>query len=163
MMQSVYGNTILPRDVNFSYVTVLFYIRITNLNWNIPWKKKSPFLFSRPRRKVLSSTTGSFHGRATLVLSSLILLFKTKGISFSVRDASSVNSDEESTLKRPVVGSPITSSKVVNARAVLQFEPDVFTGMKQVMLRIRYRGDIGYAFPTVKCSMIISVMELPGR
>ena len=65
---------------------------------------------------------------------------------FSVRDASSVNSDEESTLKRPVVGSPITSSKVVNARAVLQFEPDVFTGMKQVMLRIRYRGDIGYAF-----------------
>lgn len=82
---------------------------------------------------------------------------------FSVRDASSVNSDEESTLKRPVVGSPITSSKVVNARAVLQFEPDVFTGMKQVMLRIRYRGDIGYAFPTVKCSMIISVMELPGR
>lgn len=81
---------------------------------------------------------------------------------FSVRDASSVNSDEESTLKRPVVGSPITSSKVVNARAVLQFEPDVFTGMKQVMLRIRYRGDIGYAFPTVKCSMIISVMELLG-
>ena len=65
---------------------------------------------------------------------------------FSVRDASSVNSGEESTLKRPVVGSPITSSKVVNARAVLQFEPDIFTGMKQVMLRIRYQGDIGYAF-----------------
>ena len=62
-------------------------------------------------------------------------------------DVSSRNDDRgDGGLKRPVVGSPITSSKVVNARGVFHFSDSDFDGAKQLMLRIDYSGDIGYAF-----------------
>ena len=62
-------------------------------------------------------------------------------------DASSRNDDSrDGGLKRPVVGSPITSSKVVNARGIFHFSASDFDGAKQLMLRIDYSGDIGYAF-----------------
>ena len=59
---------------------------------------------------------------------------------------STVNKDGDGALKRPVVGSPLTSTKVVNARAVLKFAPETFADMKQLLLKVRYEGDVGYAF-----------------
>lgn len=59
-------------------------------------------------------------------------------------DASSAVSETE--LKRPVVGSPITSTKIVNARASLRFQPEDFSGLQQLLLKVDYVGDIGYAF-----------------
>ena len=62
-------------------------------------------------------------------------------------DKSSKNDDnDDGGLKRPVVGSPITSSKVVNARGIFHFKASDFEGAKQLMLKIDYTGDIGYAF-----------------
>jgi len=59
---------------------------------------------------------------------------------------STVNKDSDGALKRPVVGSPLTSTKVVNARAVLKFAPEIFADAKQVLLKVDYEGDVGYAF-----------------
>ena len=59
---------------------------------------------------------------------------------------STVNKDSDGALKRPVVGSPLTSTKVVNARAVLKFAPEIFADAKQVLLQVDYVGDVGYAF-----------------
>lgn len=61
-------------------------------------------------------------------------------------DASSKDKEGAGDLRRPVVGSPITSSKVVNARAKVHLTPEDFKGVKQTLLRIDYEGDIGYAF-----------------
>ena len=61
-------------------------------------------------------------------------------------DASSREKAGDGALKRPVIGSPITSTKVVNARARLSFTPGDFEGVKQVLVRVSYDGDIGYAF-----------------
>lgn len=61
-------------------------------------------------------------------------------------DCSSKNTDADGVLKRPVVGSPIASTKIVNVRKKLHFKEEDFLGMKQVLLRIDYEGDIGYAF-----------------
>lgn len=49
-------------------------------------------------------------------------------------------------LKRPVVGSPLTSSDVVNARAVVRVPSETFSGYKHLILQVKYQGDIGYAF-----------------
>jgi len=65
---------------------------------------------------------------------------------FSYKDTSSQNSEKDGVLKRPVVGSPISSMKVVNARGILSFDEEVFKDYKQVFLSISYEGDIGYAF-----------------
>ena len=69
-----------------------------------------------------------------------------KRIEIEYTDASTKNADREDSLKRPVVGSPITSTKVVNARATLKFEPKAFEGVRQLILNVDYIGDIGYAF-----------------
>ena len=69
-----------------------------------------------------------------------------KELPFAWKDVSTVNKDGDGALKRPVVGSPLTSTKVVNARAILKFPPKVFEDVKQVLLKIRYEGDVGYAF-----------------
>ena len=69
-----------------------------------------------------------------------------KELRFEWKDVSTVNKEGDGALKRPVVGSPLTSTKVVNARAVLQFAPEVFADVKQVLLKVRYEGDVGYAF-----------------
>ena len=61
-------------------------------------------------------------------------------------DVSSRNDDSDGGLKRPVVGSPITSSKVVNARGTFRFSENDFSGAKQLILKIDYKGDVGYAF-----------------
>lgn len=63
-----------------------------------------------------------------------------------IKDCSTVNSAEDSVLKRPVVGSPLTSRKVVNARAVIRLRPEDFEGAKRLIMKISYEGDVGYAF-----------------
>lgn len=63
-----------------------------------------------------------------------------------VRDCSTINSTEDSVLKRPVAGSPLTSRKVVNARALIRLRPEDFEGAKRLLLKISYEGDVGYAF-----------------
>ncbi len=61
-------------------------------------------------------------------------------------DMSSLPTGAEEVLKRPVVGSPVTSIRTVNARAVLNFNEKDFEGLKDLILGIDYRGDVGYAF-----------------
>lgn len=69
-----------------------------------------------------------------------------KEFQMQVRHCNTVNREGDGTLKRPVVGSPVLSAKVVNARAVLTFRPEDFEGLKQLLLKIEYEGDVGYAF-----------------
>lgn len=71
---------------------------------------------------------------------------EVKELPFTWKDVSTVNKEGDGALKRPVVGSPLTSTKVVNGRAVLQFDPKVFADVKQVLLKVCYEGDVGYAF-----------------
>lgn len=61
-------------------------------------------------------------------------------------DVSSKEKAGDGELRRPVVGSPITSTKVVNARAKIKLSNADFSCVKQLLLRVRYEGDIGYAF-----------------
>lgn len=77
---------------------------------------------------------------------SLTALGKSAVIRPEVKDCSTVNSVEDSVLKRPVVGSPLTSRKVVNARAVIRLQPEDFEGAKRLIMKISYEGDVGYAF-----------------
>ena len=56
------------------------------------------------------------------------------------------SSRKEVKLKRPVVGSPITSGTVVNARASIRLEEDGLAEYKNLLLKVDYEGDIGYAF-----------------
>lgn len=63
-----------------------------------------------------------------------------------IEDRSTVNDEKEQALKRPVVGSPVSSMKVINARAVLRFNPEDFEGLKRLLLKVDYEGDVGYAF-----------------
>jgi len=74
------------------------------------------------------------------------LTMPRKEIRIDVEDRSTVNKEGSGQLKRPVVGSPVTSSKVVNARAMIHVDPRSFEGVKQLLLRVNYVGDIGYAF-----------------
>ncbi|TAH72754.1 MAG: beta-galactosidase [Anaerolineaceae bacterium] len=67
-------------------------------------------------------------------------------VALSVEDKSTVNDENAGELKRPVVGSPITSTKVVNARAEIHIAPESFDNVKQLILQVDYIGDIGYAF-----------------
>lgn len=77
---------------------------------------------------------------------SLDKLGESRLIQPEVTDCSTVNSAEDSVLKRPVVGSPLTSRKVVNARALIRLRPEDFAGAKRLMMKIDYEGDVGYAF-----------------
>ena len=61
-------------------------------------------------------------------------------------DISSKPKEGDGELKRAVIGSPITSTKVVNAKALVRLHPEDFAGVKQVLARVRYEGDIGYAY-----------------
>lgn len=49
-------------------------------------------------------------------------------------------------IKRPVVGSPVSSLKIINAKAMINFNKTSFEDLKQFMLSVEYEGDIGYAF-----------------
>jgi len=69
-----------------------------------------------------------------------------KSFGYQAVDCSTKNSDKDGILKRPVVGSPISSTKIVNARMTLTFAPEDFEGLKQLMLNVEYEGDVGYAF-----------------
>lgn len=69
-----------------------------------------------------------------------------KEFGYTVKDCSTINSETDTQLKRPVVGSPISSSKVVNARAVINFVTEDFENIKQLLLKVEYDGDVGYAF-----------------
>ncbi len=61
-------------------------------------------------------------------------------------ECSSKNSEADGILKRPVVGSPISSTKIINARKIIKIDESDFDGLKQLLIRIHYEGDIGYAF-----------------
>lgn len=69
-----------------------------------------------------------------------------KMIRAEATDVSTKNKEGDGTLKRPVVGSPVSSTKVVNARAVITFAPEDFEDVKQLFVKISYEGDVGYAF-----------------
>ncbi len=56
------------------------------------------------------------------------------------------SSRKEVKLKRPVVGSPITSGTVVNARASVNLLEEGLADYKNLFLKVDYEGDIGYAF-----------------
>lgn len=71
---------------------------------------------------------------------------REKAIDFEFKDVSSKNSGNDGVLKRPVVGSPVSSTKIVNARATLKFKESDFEGLKQLIVKIEYDGDVGYAF-----------------
>lgn len=62
------------------------------------------------------------------------------------QDCSSVNSQSDGMLKRPVVGSPLTSTKIVNARAKIRIPKEAFEDVKRLILKVKYVGDVGYAF-----------------
>ena len=72
--------------------------------------------------------------------------YEEKKFQIEIEDRSTVNDKDEQKLKRPVVGSPVSSTKVVNARAVLRFTPEDFAGLKRLLLKVDYEGDVGYAF-----------------
>ncbi len=61
-------------------------------------------------------------------------------------DVSSKEKASNGELKRPVIGSPITSTKIVNARAKIKVKPESFENCKQILMKVDYMGDIGYAF-----------------
>ena len=61
-------------------------------------------------------------------------------------NASSRDKGGDGALRRPVIGSPVTSTKTVNARAKVQFGPEDFQGVRETLIRVQYTGDIGYAF-----------------
>ncbi len=67
-------------------------------------------------------------------------------VSLSWRDASARQKQSGGELKRPVLGSPITSSKIRNARAMIELGPESFINVKQVLVQVDYFGDIGYAY-----------------
>lgn len=69
-----------------------------------------------------------------------------KEFTFKWEDRSTVNKAGAGTLKRPVVGSPVSSTKIVNARSVITFTEEDFKDLKQLFLKVSYEGDIGYAF-----------------
>lgn len=71
---------------------------------------------------------------------------QSKKLDYTYEDKSTVNKEGDGTLKRPVVGSPVSSTKIVNARAVLKFSPEDFENVKQLLLKVSYEGDVGYAF-----------------
>lgn len=71
---------------------------------------------------------------------------QNKELEYLYEDRSTINKEGDGKLKRPVVGSPVSSTKIVNARAILKFEPEDFENVKQLILKIKYEGDIGYAF-----------------
>lgn len=62
------------------------------------------------------------------------------------KDISSKEKAGDTALKRAVIGSPITSTRIINARAALSVTPESFTGCKQILMQVEYVGDIGYAF-----------------
>ncbi len=61
-------------------------------------------------------------------------------------DISSKEKQSNGELKRPVIGSPITSTRITNARAKLKVTPESFENCKQILIQVDYLGDIGYAF-----------------
>lgn len=69
-----------------------------------------------------------------------------KTFNMQIKDCSTVNTGDNFELKRPVVGSPVSSAKIVNARVVMRFTPEDFEGLKRLMLKVQYEGDVGYAF-----------------
>ncbi len=69
-----------------------------------------------------------------------------QSFTYTAIDKSTVNSEGDGALKRPVAGSPVSSAKVVNARMSLEFAAEDFENVKQLFLRIAYEGDVGYAF-----------------
>jgi len=71
---------------------------------------------------------------------------KIEKISLNTKDCSTINADADMELKRPVVGSPLTSRKIVNARMSIKFKEEDFNDCKQFIIKIFYDGDIGYAF-----------------
>jgi hypothetical protein len=71
---------------------------------------------------------------------------KKNNAAFSWEDASSKIKDSDAILRRPVIGSPVTSTRITNARAKIKIDPVSFDGCKQVLLFVDYAGDIGYAY-----------------
>ena len=71
---------------------------------------------------------------------------QNRKLEYLYENKSTVNEDGDGKLKRPVVGSPVSSTKIVNARAILKFKPEDFEDVNQLILKIKYEGDIGYAF-----------------
>jgi len=61
-------------------------------------------------------------------------------------DVSSKEKQSSGELKRPVIGSPITSTKIINARAKLSIKPESLLNCKQILVQVDYLGDIGYAY-----------------
>ncbi len=74
------------------------------------------------------------------------VVFGRNAVSIQWKDASSKEKASDGQLKRPVLGSPITSTKIKNARATITVSPESFENVKQVLMRVDYFGDIGYAF-----------------
>lgn len=67
-------------------------------------------------------------------------------LQMKIVDCSSKNSEADGVLKRPVVGSPISSTEIVNARKRISISDTSFVGLKQLLIQIDYEGDIGYAY-----------------
>lgn len=67
-------------------------------------------------------------------------------VEFQWEDISSKEKENSGGLKRPVIGSPITSTKIVNARAKVTIPKEAFDNCKQILMQVDYIGDIGYAF-----------------
>ena len=62
--------------------------------------------------------------------------YEEKKFQIEIEDRSTVNDKDGPELKRPVVGSPVSSTKVVNARAVLRFTSEDFKGLKRLLLKV---------------------------
>jgi hypothetical protein len=100
-----------------------------------------------PRRKTAALSGKTYETvREDGVFSYFDVVYGQNHVSLSWDDCSSRPKDGGGTVKRPVIGSPITSTKLTNARAKIRLEPDSFNGCKQILLRVKYTGDIGYAF-----------------
>ncbi len=100
-----------------------------------------------PREKPLTAGSKSnapeFQGE---VFTYYNICYGKSHIQMEWEDVSSREKESSGTLKRPVIGSPITSGKIVNARAKIKITPESFEQCKQILMKVDYMGDIGYAF-----------------
>ncbi|AEF84788.1 beta-galactosidase [Treponema primitia ZAS-2] len=100
-----------------------------------------------PARESISINDTSYKAkRDDGIFSYFDISYGKNNVSLSWEDASSKAKDSDGALRRPVIGSPITSTKITNARAKIKIDPASFDCCKQVLLRVEYTGDIGYAY-----------------
>ena len=103
-------------------------------------------IFPCPEKEIRVGGTAFKAVKTTSVFAYYDITYGKSEVRIDWQDASSKQKENDGVLKRPVVGSPITSTAIKNARAVIQVNPASFKNVKQVLMQVDYIGDVGYAF-----------------